>query len=108
MVLNFNGCAVSFIVKKIFDWCDSEGTYTNITRGIKSPRMEKGHKKDVLSGAQLKKCLQGMNCKDEHGLKVYTMFLLMSTCEVVKANVRDVRDVMGALCLFIQGKRRSD
>ena len=100
-------------LRRFFDWLESEGLYPNITRGVKSPKQERGHKRDALSGAQLKECLQGMTRKGEQGLRDKAIFLLMATCglrtiEVTRANVGDIHEVQGVPVLQVQGKGRSD
>ena len=100
-------------IRRFFGWLETEGLYEDITRGIKSPRMEKGHKRDALSANQLKNCIQNMSRNDEKGLRDKAMFLLMSTCglrtvEITRANVEDLVDLQGVPVLFVQGKGRSD
>ncbi len=100
-------------IRRFFGWLETEGLYEDITRGIKSPRMEKGHKRDALSANQLKNCIQGMSRNDEKGLRDKAMFLLMATCglrtiEITRANVADLVDVQGVPVLFVQGKGRTD
>ena len=34
---------------RFFSWCESENLYRDITLGIKSPRIDTGHKRDALS-----------------------------------------------------------
>lgn len=113
--LQLNGAKSSTValylsaIRRFFSWTESEGLYPNITEGVKSPKQDKGHKKDALSGGQIKACLDGISRIGEQGKRDYAMFLLMSvcglrTCEVVRANVEDIRAVQGVDCLFIQGK----
>ena len=100
-------------LRRFFDWLESEGLYPNITRGVKSPKQERGHKRDALSGAQLKECLLGMTRKGEQGLRDKAIFLLMATCglrtiEVTRANVGDIHELQGVPVLQVQGKGRCD
>ena len=99
-------------LRRFFDWCETKGLYPNIARGVKSPKQEKGHKRDALSGVQLKECLQGMSRHDKQGLRDRAMFMLMAVCglrtiEVSRADVADLQSIQGTSCLFIQGKGRS-
>ena len=99
-------------LRRFFDWCETEGLYENITRGVKSPKQDKGHKKDALSGTQLKDIVQSMRRTDEQGKRDYAMFLLMATgglrtVEITRANIGDIRVVMGIPCLFVWGKGRN-
>ncbi|MBQ2675341.1 MAG: tyrosine-type recombinase/integrase [Prevotella sp.] len=117
--LQLNGAKSSTValylsaIRRFFSWTESEGLYPNITAGVKSPKQDKGHKKDALSGGQIKSCLEGIDRATVQGKRDYAMFLLMSvcglrTCEVARANVEDIRQVQGVDCLFVQGKGRSD
>lgn len=84
--LQLNGAKSSTValylsaIRRFFSWTESEGLYPNITAGVKSPKQDKGHKKDALSGGQIKSCLEGI----------------------------DRATVQGVDCLFIQGKGRHD
>ena len=117
--LQLNGAKTSTVamylsaIRRFFSWTESEGLYPNITAGVKSPKQDKGHKKDALSGGQIKSCLEGIDRATVQCKRDYAMFLLMSvcglrTCEVARANVEDIRQVQGVDCLFVQGKGRSD
>ena len=99
-------------LRRFFAWCESEGLYENITAGVKSPKQDKGHKKDALSGSQIKACLQSMSRETRQGARDYAMFLLMATaglrtCEVVRADVADIQQVQGVPVLFVHGKGRA-
>ena len=85
-------------LRRFFDWTESEKAYPNITRGIKSPKQDKGHKRDFFSGSQLKDILTGIDTKTVEGKRNYAMFLLMSTCglrtiEITRADISDIRTV---------------
>lgn len=100
-------------VKRFFDWLESEGLYENITRGIKAPKQDKGHKRDFLNGSQLSAVMQGVKREGLEGKRNYAILALMSTCglrtvEVKRANVEDVRMLGGATVLYVQGKGRKD
>ena len=99
-------------LRRFFSWCASEGLYTNITDGVKSPRVDTGHKKDAFTAGQLKSIISGIERDTLKGKRDYALFCLVSatglrTVEVVRANVSDIRNVGGADCLFVQGKGRT-
>ena len=99
-------------LRRFFAWCEAEGLCENIAAGVKSPKQERGHKRDALSGAQIKACIQGINRDSLQGKRDYALFLLMSTCglrtiEVSRANVADLHEVQGQACLFVHGKGRT-
>lgn len=100
-------------VRRLFDWLEAEGLYANVAKGIKSPKMLAGHKRDALSAKQLKDCLNSMSRDDEIGLRDKAMFLLMSTAglrtvEVSRANISDIHEVQGVWTLNVWGKGRTE
>ena len=99
-------------VRRFFSWCASEGLYSDIAAGIKSPRMDKGHRRDALSAQQLKACIAGLNSTSEQGLRDRAMFLLMACCglrtvEVIRADVADIQELQGSPVLWVRGKGRT-
>ena len=100
-------------LRRFSAWCASEGLCADFAQGVKSPRMDKSHKRDALTGAQIKGCLDGINRSTLQGKRDYAAFLLMATCglrtiEVVRASVGDLHEVQGQAVLFVHGKGRSD
>ena len=100
-------------VRRFFAWCESEGIYSNIAAGIKSPKLSKAHKKDALSGSQLKACISRINRQTVEGKRNYAMFLLMAccglrTCEVVRADVADIQQLQDSPVLWVRGKGRAE
>ena len=100
-------------VRRFFSWCESEGLYPDIAAGIKSPKQDKGHRRDALSAVQLKACIAGMSRNDEQGLRDRAMFLLMACCglrtvEVIRADLADVQQLQDTAVLWVRGKGRSD
>ena len=99
-------------LRRFFSWTSSEGLYTDITTGIKSPRVDNGHKRDALSAPQLKKIISGIENKTLKGKRDFAIFCLtaatgLRTCEVVRSDISDIRTVGGETCLFIQGKGKT-
>lgn len=99
-------------LRRFFAWCENENLYGDITKGIKNPRIDTGHKKDAFSAQQLKKIMSGINRNSLKGSRDYAIFALtaatgLRTCEVIRADIGDIRTVQGEKVLFIQGKGRS-
>lgn len=99
-------------LRRFFSWTESEGFFPNITSGVKSPRIDGGHKKDCFTANQLKSIISGISRDDLKGARNYALFCLISatglrTVEVMRANISDIRNIGGADCLFIQGKGRT-
>ena len=98
-------------IRRFFDWCETEGLYSNIARGVKSPKQARGHRRDALSASQLKACISGLSGNSEQAKRDRAVFLLMSTCglrccEVTRADIGDIHEVQGVACLAIMGKGR--
>lgn len=108
-----NTAAISLsALRRFFSWLESEGLYANITDGVKSPRIDRGHKKDAFSAAQLRTILSGMDRTTLKGKRDYAIFALVSatglrTCEVIRADIADLRNMQGETVLFIQGKGKT-
>ena len=99
-------------LRRFFAWCASENLYGDITSGIKSPRIDTGHKKDAFSAQQLREIIGGINRNGLKGKRDYAIFCLtaatgLRTIEVVRADIGDIRTVNGVDCLYIQGKGRT-
>ena len=99
-------------LRRFFAWCASENLYSDITSGIKSPRIDSGHKKDAFSAQQLRNIINTINRDNLKGARDYAIFCLISatglrTVEVVRADIGDIRNVNGEDCLFVQGKGRT-
>ena len=99
-------------LRRFFTWCESEGLYSNITTGIKSPKVDTGHKKDAFTAQQIKSIITSINRDNLKGKRDYALFCLISatglrTCEIMRADICDIRTVQGENCLFIMGKGRT-
>lgn len=99
-------------IRRFFSWLESERLYSNITDGVKSPRISKDHKRDCFSGDQIKKIITGMKRDTVQAKRDYAIFTLIASCglrccEVSRANVGDIHSVMGVTVLDIQGKGHS-
>lgn len=100
-------------IRRFFDWTESEGLYPNITRGIKAPKQDKGHKRDFLSAHALQNMMMGIDRHTLEGKRNFALLALMATgglrsVEVVRANVEDLSTIGGVPVLYVQGKGRTD
>ena len=99
--------------RRFFSWTEQSGIYSNITVGVKSPKLEHGHKKDYFAASQIKTVLSGINRNNLEGLRNYAIIALMTTgglrtVEVTRASIEDLRVVGDVPVLYIQGKGRAD
>lgn len=98
-------------VRLFFKWTSTEGIYTNIAENIKSPKVSKDHKKDHLTGHQVKRVLDNIDQTTEAGTRDYAMLTLMFTAglrtiEVSRLQVKDLGALGDASILYIHGKGR--
>lgn len=98
--------------RRFFAWCEQRGVYKNISTGIKSPKMDKGFKKDFLGATQLKNILDEMPRNSLEAKRNFAVFSLISVCglrtiEVIRANIEDLRTLGDCTVLFIQGKGKT-
>ena len=100
-------------IRRFFDWTESQGIYPNITKGIKAPKIDKGHKRDFLTAPQIQNMMKGIDKNTVEGKRNFAILALMATgglrtIEVMRANVEDLSTVGGLPVLFVQGKGRTD
>lgn len=99
-------------VRRFFSWCEAERIYPNVATGVKTPKIDKGHKKDCFSGSQILDIMNGVNRNSLEGLRNFAILGLMVTCglrtvEITRADVADIRNIAGVTCLFVMGKGKS-
>ena len=92
-----------------FQWTAQEGLYPNIAEHLKGAKLDREHKKDYLTSAQVKEILSGVERADLQGLRDYAILTLMitgglRTIEVVRADIGDLRTAGNSTVLFVQGK----
>ncbi len=98
------------VLRQFFKWTEAEGLYKNVAQNIKGKNISKEHKKDYLTGAQVKAIMGDIQQQDSLTAKRdYAIFALMitgglRTIEVVRANVEDMRTLGENTVLSLQGK----
>jgi len=100
-------------LRQFFKWTEQEGLYKNVADKIKGAKISNDHKKDYLSGKQVKSVLDDITLEAEIGKRDYAIFSLMvtgglRTIEVVRANIEDLRTLGDTAVLYIQGKGRDE
>jgi len=100
-------------IRRFFDWTECKGFYPNITRGIKAPKIDKGHKRDFLTAQQIQNMMMSINRSSLEGKRNLAILALMATgglrtVEVTRANVEDLSSIGGIPVLYVQGKGRND
>ncbi len=97
-------------VKAFFRWTEAKGLYQNIAEKIVHPKVDHAPHRKTLTGAQMKKVLDGIDRGDIRGKRDYALLALMVTggldrLEVVQAQVGDLRMSQIGPVLHIRGGR---
>lgn len=100
-------------VKQFFKWLESEGLYKDITKNVKSPKINAGFKKDYLTEKQTKLLLDSVDRTTVKGLRDYAILSLMVTTglrdiEVTRINREDIGIVGDSPVIYLQGKGRNE
>ena len=100
------------VVRKFFEWLESEKIFPNIARGVKGVKKARGFRKDCLTVAQITNVLQTIDRSTLMGLRDYALINLLvrtglRTVEVGRTRVEDLRQEAGEALLWVQGKGRS-
>ena len=100
-------------LRLFFEWAEDAGLYPNIARHVKGAKLTREHKRDALTGEQVKMILQGIDRTTVQGRRDYALFALMVAgglrdIEAHRANLEDLRTVGGVPVLLLQGKGRED
>ena len=98
-------------VKSFFRWLESEKIYPNIAAGIKGTKAVKGHKKDVLTSAQVAHILKVLKGEGVAAMRDFAIVNLLirtglRTVELARADVGDIRSKGGRTVLYVHGKGR--
>lgn len=99
-------------VRRFFSYLQGAGIYPDIAKDVEGPKKPKGHRKEWLSGDQIRQVLGGIDRSSLDGLRDYALINLLArtglrTIEIARATVGDIRQKQGAKVLYIQGKNRS-
>jgi len=100
-------------VRLFFQWTAQEGMYPNVADKVKGAKISKEHKKDYLTGAQMKRVLKNIDRSTLTGKRDYAILSLMVTgslrdIEVNRANMEDIGTIGENTVLYIQGKGREE
>lgn len=101
------------VVRKFFEWTEGMKYYPNIAKGIKGGKRIRGFKKDSLTVDQVRDLLASIEGESLAGKRDFALLNLLirtglRTIEVIRADVKDIRQQGGVALLWIQGKGRED
>lgn len=100
-------------VRLFFRWTAQENIYPNIADHIKGAKVDREHKKDYLTAAQVRNVLKAVDRTTLHGKRDYALLTLMfttglRTISISRANVGDISTYGNTAALFYQGKGHED
>lgn len=99
-------------VRRLFTFLECEGLARDVTRGVKAPKPDVGHKGGVLAGAAISLTIRkACGASELEVLRNRAIIALMATsalrvCEVARASVKDLDAAQGVL--YVHGKMRSE
>lgn len=96
-----------------FRWTAQRGLYPNIADHIKGAKIDRSHKRDYLTPAQIKEVFNTTDRDTLNGKRDYAIIALMTIAglrdiEVSRANIEDLRPAGENTALYIQGKGRDE
>lgn len=100
-------------IKQFFKWTEEEGIYPNIAKNVKGAKLDTEHKKDELTGAQVRTLLGSIDRTTLTGKRDYALICLMVTTgmrdiEIHRADIKDLRTLGDFTALYYQGKGRAE
>lgn len=95
-------------LRLFFIWTEQAGLYPNIANHVKGARIDKAHKKDYLTAAQVRQVLQEIDTDTAAGKRDFLLIAFMVTggarcAELSSADVEDLEE--GKLYLQSKGKQ---
>lgn len=99
-------------IKDLFKYLETKG-FKNVSKNVKKERTTNDFKKDSLTSEQVRVILKNIDLTTIEGLRANALFrLLIGTglreCEVIRADIRDIRTKGNANVLYIQGKGHNE
>ena len=112
---NSNATAYHYLsgLKSFYKFLEYENISQDITRGVKLPKIPKGHKKDSLTVEQLRSLLYSLSQDTLLNARDCCMINLMvrtglRSCEVLDADIGDIQTKDGKKVLYIKGKGHNE
>jgi site-specific recombinase XerD len=93
-------------VRRFFSWAEGEGIYPNVAREIKGAKTRRGHAKDALTAAQVKKVMKSAKGERTRALLALLFTTGVRTVEIIRADVGDLRTMGDKTVLNVWGKGR--
>lgn len=97
------------VVRKFYEWTETEKLYVNVAKGVKTPRRKQTFKKMPLTPKQATTLLSHFKGRSAESLRDYAIVNLLlrtglRTIELVNADMADITFKYGKRVLLVQGK----
>ena len=96
-----------------FRWTAQQGLFPNVADHVKGARIDRSHKRDYLTAAQVKDVFSTADRDTLTGKRDFALLALMTAAglrdiEAARANIGDIRPAGAEVALYIQGKGRDE
>ncbi|MBA7621297.1 Tyrosine recombinase XerD [subsurface metagenome] len=96
-------------VKRFFSYLESMRLYPNIARDVRGVKAPRGHRRETLTGCQVRDVLNTIDRSMLRGKRDFAMFNLMAatglrTISIIQANLEDLKQTGKEAKLFYQSK----
>lgn len=117
MIEKYSATSVNVLItgiKAYYNFLESHYQVTNIARGLKGVRKSTQPKKDALSIQEVHDLLSDLESDtSSKGVRDKAIITLMiytglRTCEVIRADIQDIRTVNGKKVLYVMGKGHTE
>jgi len=100
-------------VKRFFAYLEGMRLYPDIAKNVKGVSQPRGHRREALTGSQVREILDAIDQSTIHGQRDFAMFNLMAatglrTISIVKADLGDLKRSGKEAKLFYQSKGRDE
>lgn len=100
-------------VRQFFVFLESKKFYPNVAKGVKALETSQGHLREYATFEQIKEMLAKIDTSTDQGIRNYAILFLMAKnglrcCEIIRANIGDLKISGDTAKLWIQGKGKFD
>jgi integrase/recombinase XerD len=97
------------VVRKFYEWTEANKIYPNIAKGVKAPKRQRAFRKSSLMPEQCTRLLNHFEGRPrDYAIINLLLRCGLRTCELVRANIQDIKYKGGRRVLYIQGKGHDD
>jgi len=101
-------CTYLAVLRRFYKWTHRLKILPNITEGVKLPKFDKKPRKLPLAIDQVKNILEKDDTPRDKAILTLMLRTGVRTCEVIRANIKDIEPRNGRLVLNVQGKGKTE